>query len=111
MKKNLVWSKESLTNLQEIEDYIAKDNPKAAVEFINKLIARAESIISHPGKGRVVPEITVDSIRELLYKNYRIVYMVRQKSVVIVTVFEGHKLLDTEETIVKTQNCLPTDVG
>ncbi len=97
MKKSIVWSKESLTRLQEIEDYIAKDNPKAAIEFVSKLIVRAESIVLHPKKGRVVPEISIENIRELLYKNYRIVYMIKEKTIFIVTVFEGHKLLNVED--------------
>lgn len=57
MNKKLVWSKESLLRLQEIEDYIAKDNPKVAIEFVNKIIERVESIILHHQKGRIVPEI------------------------------------------------------
>ena len=92
MNKKLVWSKESLLRLQEIEDYIAKDNPKVAIEFVNKIIERVESIILHPQKGRIVPEIAVENIRELLYKNYRIVYQIKENSIVILTVFEGHKL-------------------
>jgi len=97
MNKKLVWSKESLTRLQKIEDFIAEDNPKAAYEFINRIISRAETIPLHPKKGRVVPEITVENIRELLYKNYRIVYLIKDKEIVILTVFEGHKLLNEED--------------
>ncbi len=97
MNKKLVWSKESLTRLQEIEDFIAEDNPKAALEFINKIISRAKTITLHPKKGRVVPEIAVENIRELLYKNYRIVYLIKEKAIVILTVFEGHKLLNEED--------------
>ena len=97
MNKKLVWSKESLTRLQEIEDFIVEDNPKAALEFINKIISRAETITLHPKKGRVVPEIDVENIRELLYKNYRIVYLIKDKAIVILTVFEGHKLLNEED--------------
>lgn len=97
MNKKLVWSKESLTRLQEIEDFIAEDNPKAALEFINKIINRAETITLHPKKGRIVPEIAVENIRELIYKNYRIVYLIKEKAIVILTVFEGHKLLNEED--------------
>lgn len=93
MKIKLIWSKESLSRLQEIEDYISKDNPNAAIKFVSKIIEHAESIISHPRKGRIVPEIDIENIRELFYKNYRIVYQIKSKSIVILTVFEGHKLL------------------
>jgi len=86
----IFWTKEALLRLQEIEEYISKDNPIVAVEFIDKLISVAETI-------RIVPELSLENIRELLYKNYRIVYLVKRKSVNILTVFEGHQLLRKEE--------------
>jgi toxin ParE1/3/4 len=52
-------------------------------------------------KEEGVPELSLENIRELLYKNYRIVYLVKKKSVEILTVFEGHQLLKKEEIIKK----------
>ena len=89
----LFWTKESLLRLREIEEYISKDNPVAAVEFVDKLISVAESIVHNPEKGRIVPELSIDKIREMLYKNYRIVYLIKKNTIDILTVFEGHQLL------------------
>ncbi|MFA7421395.1 MAG: type II toxin-antitoxin system RelE/ParE family toxin [Melioribacteraceae bacterium] len=99
----LFWTKEALLRLQEIEEYISRDNPIVAMEFIDKLISVAETIIDYPEKGRIVPELSLENIRELLYKNYRIVYLVKKNSVDILTVFEGHQLLKKEE-IFKSKN-------
>ena len=93
----LFWTKEALQRLQEIEKYIAKDNPAVAIELVDKLISLAESITDNPEKGRIVPELSLENIRELLYKNYRIVYLLKKNSVEILTVFEGHQLLKKEE--------------
>jgi len=95
----LVWTKEALHRLLEIEEYISRDNSVAAVDFVDKLISLAETIVDNPKKGRVVPELSLENIRELLFKNYRIVYLVKQSSVDVLTVFEGHKLLKKEEII------------
>ena len=95
----LLWTKEALLRLQEIEEYISRDNPVAAVEFVDKLIFLAETIVDNPKKGRVVPEFSLENIRELLYKNYRIVYLIKKSSVEVLTVFEGHQLLKKEEII------------
>ena len=92
----VLWTKESLLRLQEIEVYISKDNPIVAVEFVEKLISIAETLIDNPKKGRVVPELSLENIRELLHRNYRIVYLVKKNSVNILTVFEGHQLLKIE---------------
>lgn len=99
----LFWTKEALLRLQEIEEYISIDNPVVAIEFVGKLISLAETLKDNPGKGRVVPELSLENIRELLHKNYRIVYLVKKNSVDILTVFEGHQLLKKEE-IFKSKN-------
>ena len=93
----LFWTKESLIKLKEIEEFISSDNPQAAIEFTDKLISLAESVLEHPEKGRIVPELSITQIREILHKNYRIVYLIKKKSIEILTVFEGHKLLGKKD--------------
>ena len=93
----LFWTKEALLRLKEIEEYISKDNHVAAIEFVDKLISLAETLKDNPEKGRIVPELSLENIRELLHKNYRIVYLVKKNSVDILTVFEWHQLLKKEE--------------
>lgn len=95
----LYWTKQSLLNLQEIEDFISQDNPNAAIKLTNKLISLAKDLIIFPEKGRIVPELSITQIREILYKNYRIVYLIKKNSIDILTVFEGHKLLGVENII------------
>ncbi|RJP74011.1 MAG: type II toxin-antitoxin system RelE/ParE family toxin [Ignavibacteriales bacterium] len=99
----IFWTKEALLRLQEIEEYISKDNTIVAAEFVDKLISVAETIIDNPEKGRVVPELSLEKIRELIHKNYRIVYLVKKNSIDILTVFEGHQQLKKEE-IFKSKN-------
>ncbi len=96
----IFWTKESLHRLQEIEEYISKDNPIVAMEFVDKLISVAETIIDNPEKGRIVPELSLENIRELLHRNYRIVNLVKKNSVDILTVFEGKQLLKKEEIFI-----------
>jgi len=99
----MFWTKEALLRLQDIEEYVSRDNSIVAIEFVDKLISLAETLIDNPGKGRIVPELSLGNIRELLHKNYRIVYLVKKSSVDILTVFEGHQLLKKEE-IFKSKN-------
>ena len=99
----IFWTEEALLRLLEIEEYISIDNPVVAVEFVDKLISVAETLIDNPEKDRIVPELSFENIRELLHKNYRITYLVKKNSVDILTVFEGHQLLKKEE-IFKSKN-------
>ena len=95
----LYWTKEALIRLQEIEEFISRDNPQIATEFTNKLISISETIPDNPEKGRIVPELSIEQIREILYKGYRIVYYRKETSIEILTVFEGHQLIKTEEIL------------
>ena len=99
----IVWTKEALIRLQEIEVFISKDNPQKAVEFVDRLINKAEGIADNPERGRIVPELSIGQIRELIFKNYRIVYLLKGKSINILTVFEGHRLIRREEIIKKNE--------
>jgi len=90
------WTKEALFNIQEIEDFISQDDQTAAINLTNKFISLVEDLFNFPKKGRIVPELSFDQIRETLYKNYRIVYLIKKNSIEILTVFEGHKLLDKD---------------
>ncbi len=92
------WTHESLERLIEIEAFIAIDSPERAVKFVDELIEHAEKILTDRTRlGRVVPEISNPSIRELIFKKYRIVYRLNKNNIEILTVFEGHRLLRIDE--------------
>lgn len=93
----IMWTNEALARLRDIKKYIAQNNPDRARLFIQKIIDRTDILISNPQIGRVVPEISRPEIRELLFKNYRIVYRVKKDYIEILTVFEGHSLLNSIE--------------
>lgn len=70
----LIWTREALERLSEIEKYISKENPENAIRFVDYLIEKGESIKDFPKIGRMVPEIGQDNIREIIAKRYRIIY-------------------------------------
>lgn len=95
-KPRVVWTDFALRDLERIDDHIAQDNPSAAARWVQKLIATGETAGAAPLTGRVVPEKRRDDIREVLLRHYRIVYLVRDSRIEILTVFEGHKLFPQE---------------
>jgi len=97
----IIWSRTALQSLIEIEEFIAKDNPVQAEKFINKLIDCGDSIKDFPFKGRIVHEFSIDEIREVFEKSYRIVYKISNSQIEILTVFEGHRLLRVDEIFTK----------
>lgn len=62
-----------------------------------ELVALGESLRTMPHRGRRVPELPDPAIRELILRNYRLVYRVRGSAVEILTVFEAHRLFPAED--------------
>jgi toxin ParE1/3/4 len=94
----ILWTREALRQLTEIEDFIVKDNMARAAKFVDEIAAHAESVLpGEPRIGRTAPEISNPAIGELMFKRYRIVYRANKNNVEILSVFEGHRLLRVDE--------------
>lgn len=89
----LVWTDRALSDLEDIGDFIAADNPAAAERWVGELMSAAEQAASAPLSGRRVPELGRDDVREVIKRTYRIVYRVRPDRVDVLAVFEGHRRL------------------
>jgi addiction module RelE/StbE family toxin len=72
----VVLSRTATVDLAEVVEYIARDNPAAAVRFGHQLLAHTRKLKDFPEIGRVVPEFQVATLRELIHGSYRIVYEV-----------------------------------
>ena len=90
---NIEWSPLSLQRINEISEYIAQDNIDAAIKWINSIIDAVEKLDSFPEIGRKVPEIDRSNIREILIKNYRIIYRLSKNKISILTVRHGKQIL------------------
>jgi addiction module RelE/StbE family toxin len=92
------WSEPARDDLRGIQDYIAKDSPTRARQFIEKLVSTVDRLIQFPESGRRVPEDTALNVRELIFKDYRIIYRPElPERVLIVAVVHGHRDLAQKE--------------
>jgi toxin ParE1/3/4 len=87
------WTDQAFERLAQIEAFIAQDDPKAAERLVDRLIARGEALADQPCLGRRLPELPNGDLREVIVGCYRLVYRVRDEDVVVLTAFEGHRLL------------------
>ena len=85
------WSHRARADLRDLRDYIAKDSPYYAKQFAKKIITTTEKLINHSNLGRKVPEAEQDSIRELIVRNHRIIYVIRPDHLYIVTIIHGNR--------------------
>lgn len=89
----VIWSARSLTDLEEIGEYISKNSPKYAKLTLEKLLETTKLIEKDQLIGRIVPEIHQRNIRELITGNYRIIYKTKAKNIAhILTVHHCSRL-------------------
>ena len=90
----VIWTEQAYECLKEIYNYISKSgNSLSATRLIESLIEKGDSLLEFHNRGRIVPELGLEDIRELIEGNYRIVYRVRINEIQILSVFEAHQLL------------------
>ncbi len=46
-----------------------------AVQFVDRLVNSVEKLAKLPRVGRVCPEFRNEKLREIIFRNYRIVYL------------------------------------
>ena len=90
----ITWSDVSEADLDDLYDYIARDVPYYAEQFVDRLIEAVGALESHPKLGRRVPEAEDrEDVRELIFQSYRIIYLVTLEQVNILTVIHGSRNL------------------
>ena len=92
-RRKVEFSPQAVLDLEDIADFIAEDNPRAAEAWVDRLVETAEGMTAHPKAGRVVPEVDDTHVREVLLGNYRIVYRVEPTRILVLTVIDGTQAL------------------
>ncbi len=82
----ILWTEGAVGNLDEIETYIVKDKPGAAVETVIRIIEAVEILAEHPSSGRPG---RLDGTRELIIPGmpYIVPYRVRDQAIEVLRVF------------------------
>ena len=88
------WSPTAENDLNEIIDYIAQDSLEYALSFYERISEKVESLTQFTKMGRKVPELDDPNIRELILRNYRLIYRILGDKVQIIRLFHGSRILD-----------------
>lgn len=83
------FSDEAESDLEQIADYIAQDNPRRALSFVQELRDKCEALAYSPKGFPLVPRYEGHGIRRRVYGNYLIFYRVENEQVVILHVLHG----------------------
>jgi toxin ParE1/3/4 len=85
----VIWSPSALEDVDSIAEYIARDSADQAALFATRLIEATDRLAEFPESGRIIPEISHPSCREILVGCYRIMYRIEGEEIWITGVVHG----------------------
>ena len=87
------WSPIATDDYESIIRYYKKTAPKFAQNFAKKIIYIIENLNQFPNMGRVVPELENKEIREIIFRNFRIIYRLQENCLEIARIIHGSSIL------------------
>ena len=93
----VTWSPLADRQVDDAVEYIARDDPIAALKWLEHLLVRVKALSRFPDSGRMVPETQREDIREILVRPYRVMYRRRDDRVEIVAIRHESRGFDEHE--------------
>lgn len=84
------------SDLDGIFAYIVQDNPRAAGKMVKRLYEKISTLKTMPKRCPLAPEngvLDLKEVRHLIYSNYRIIFCIENKTVTILEIRHGSRLL------------------
>jgi toxin ParE1/3/4 len=97
MQYRVEWSITARDDLEAIAMYIAEDSVVNALKMVERIEAKAETLLTLPRRGRVVPELRwygVMAFQELIERPWRLIYRIDGQRIVVVSVLDGRRNLE-----------------
>jgi toxin ParE1/3/4 len=95
------WMPLAVMRVEELVDRIARDRPRTAERWAVGIFELVDQLERSPKRGRVVPALGREEIRELRYGQYRLLYRLGSDVIAILTVRHGRRLLDLDEVEIR----------
>ncbi len=81
--EEIIWSKRAINDVQIIYQYISSDSIFYANKWLDHLAERTSILPAQPFIGRAIPERSDQNLREIIYGEYRVMYKIVKKQIVI----------------------------
>jgi addiction module RelE/StbE family toxin len=88
------WSKQAIEDIHRIQEYYSGFAVNFSIQLVDQIFEKESLISNHPEIGRVVPELNNKSVREIIFRNFRIIYAIfDSERISILTVHESSRPL------------------
>ena len=96
-RRRVLWATSARRDLEAIVAYLADRSPQAALSTLDRLEARATSLVAMAERGRIVPELArlhIQQYRELVIPPYRLIFRIRGQQVLVLSVVDARRSLE-----------------
>ncbi len=83
MADPLIWTERASADIEAIVRYIARRNPQAARSIGLGIYTRAQLLLTHPQAGTFLDELRDGGWRKLIYRRWKIIYTVREETIIV----------------------------
>ena len=91
MDRKVVWADAAVIDLEAAAEFTAKDSAAYAASFVLRSLEAAKSLEQLAERGRMVPELKDESIREIFVHNYRLIYRLEKNRASILALIHGRR--------------------
>ena len=91
----VIWSSQARADLAAIEDYYLDIAPQYADVVVDGLLNSVRRLETFPFSGRAVPEIEDPSIREVVWREYRVIYWADEDQANVLSVLHASQQFGT----------------
>ncbi len=85
--RKILWKRHALDDLKSIIEYIADDNPDAALALRDEIVDKVNKLINNPNLYRAG---RVAGTRELIVrKNYLVIYTINDEQIVLLRIIHA----------------------
>ncbi|MBI3126450.1 MAG: type II toxin-antitoxin system RelE/ParE family toxin [Candidatus Tectomicrobia bacterium] len=89
MAREIVWTQAARRDLESVAEYIARDSMAYASTFVQEVIHASRSLADFADRGQIVSEFDDETLRELLIRSYRLIYLVADDKVLVLSLIHG----------------------
>ena len=72
-------------------EFIAEVSPSFTIAFVQEVRDASRSLSMFADRGRVVPEVGHEQLREIFVPDHRLIYRVEAEQVTILAIFHGRR--------------------
>ena len=93
----VIWTQPAKADLRSIHDFIAHDSRHYAKKVVQDIREKTDILEQLPKRGKKIPELNDDQVRELSLYSYRIIYEIKAQGIFVLAVVHKRRDLKTED--------------